>query len=522
MYRVTVKCSEHRHFSNRQNVSGNFKNNMTLSDKEINLMDKILALTVENDWRKGKISEQLNISDEEYQFLIDQIVEFNDTHTKIANILDKGTDYQSIDNCFETKRFIDNGGFKKYFKKEMTDNEIADIILGDLKIKSPRHLIADILAPRQLWDLKEEQRIKNILSILTSKNLITTAGKHFPATDVQLEITGYGLDILNNPALQPNKMKDERKKDSAITKMEELIKKAEELPHNGFINSFREIKGRAEIILKNELGEDNAQLRRLRSASYVVNFPGKKLKAILSVALEEIEYLKKPKKTAEKKEETAETVKTYCCYCQKETNQRPLFYEFELVTQEVIMRNEQGDESQSMWTNVGHLWNLSKCLGCEKITFKHIQRHSPDRETDKTFYFPRKPIREVPNWIIKLPTQYLEILQEVYASVNEELYILSLTGIRTLLDVFIVNKIGDTGTFKQKIDKLVTDGIITSSKATVLETAIDAGNASAHRGYKPDKETLFKILDIVENLLNSEIVDRQVNQIKEKTPQRKK
>ena len=80
----------------------------------------------------------------------------------------------------------------------MTDNEISDIILDDLKTKSPRHLIANILAPRQLWDKTQEQRMKNIISLLTSKNLITTAGKYFPATDIQLNITGQGLDILNN------------------------------------------------------------------------------------------------------------------------------------------------------------------------------------------------------------------------------------------------------------------------------------------------------------------------------------
>jgi hypothetical protein len=148
-------------------------------------------------------------------------------------------------------------------------------------------------------------------------------------------------------------------------------------------------------------------------------------------------------------------------------------------------------------------------------------RFSPDRNTDRTFYFPRKPIREIPNWIMKLPAKYLDILQEVYFSVNEGLLILPLNGIRTLLDVYIVSKVGDIGSFDKKLEKLVKDGFITSSKAKVLNTAIDAGNASTHRGYRPDKETLFQILDIVENLLHSEIVDRHETLIKKKTPPRK-
>lgn len=216
-----------------------------------------------------------------------------------------------------------------------------------------------------------------------------------------------------------------------------------------------------------------------------------------------------------------ESFKTHCFNCDKETNQDILFKDNEIGPREIIWRNQQGDESQSVWEVVATIWSLSKCRGCEKINFKHIVRNSPNQETDQVFCFPRKPIRQVPSWVIKLPMKYVETLQEIYISINERLFILSLTGIRTLLDIYIVDKIGDRGTFKQKINKLVSDGIITTSKATVLETAVDAGNASAHRGYKPDKETLFQILDIVENLLQSEIVDRNATQIKQKTPPRK-
>lgn len=219
-------------------------------------------------------------------------------------------------------------------------------------------------------------------------------------------------------------------------------------------------------------------------------------------------------------ETTKETIKTHCFNCDRETNQDVLFKELELEPKEIVWRNEEGDQSESAWIVAGNIWNLSKCRGCEKINFKHIFRQGPERETDRVFHFPRKPIRQTPKWIIKLPMQYVEVLNEVYVSLNERLFILSLTGIRTLLDIYIVNKIGDAGTFKQKLNKLVNAGIITSTKATVIEAAIEAGNAAAHRGYKPDKETLFLVLDIVENLLQSEIVDRNAVQIKKNTPKR--
>lgn len=216
-----------------------------------------------------------------------------------------------------------------------------------------------------------------------------------------------------------------------------------------------------------------------------------------------------------------EPIKTHCFNCDKETLQDDLFNDHALGPREIVFRNEEGDESESVWEVVADIWIISKCRGCEKINFKHILRRSPNRETDQVFHFPKKPIRPVPTWIVKLPIGYIEILHEIYISINEGLLILSLTGIRTLLDIYIVSKIGDKGNFKQKLDRLVAEGVITSAKAAVLETTIDAGNASAHRGYKPDRETLFQILDIAENLLQSEIVDRAATRIKQKTPSRK-
>ncbi len=87
--------------------------------------------------------------------------------------------------------------------------------------------------------------------------------------------------------------------------------------------------------------------------------------------------------------------------------------------------------------------------------------------------------------------------------------------------MFIIEKIGDQGTFQQKLNVLVKKGIITRSKANTLKAAIDAGNAAAHRGYKPDQKILFKIADIVDNLLHSEIVDRNVDIINGSTPKRR-
>ena len=75
--------------------------------------------------------------------------------------------------------------------------------------------------------------------------------------------------------------------------------------------------------------------------------------------------------------ETEKSIRTHCCNCQMETNQKLLLDEFQMITEEIVWRNEQGDESKSVWSPVGSIWTISKCLGCEKLTFKHILRTLP-------------------------------------------------------------------------------------------------------------------------------------------------
>lgn len=112
-------------------------------------------------------------------------------------------------------------------------------------------------------------------------------------------------------------------------------------------------------------------------------------------------------------------------------------------------------------------------------------------------------------------------MNEIYQAIDYDLYTLALIGTRTLLDQFITDKIGDIGTFKQKINALQQNNFITQNKIQVIEVALDAGNAAAHRGYTPDKKTLFQVLDIVENLLHSELVDRPINDIRTKIPNKR-
>jgi hypothetical protein len=76
-------------------------------------------------------------------------------------------------------------------------------------------------------------------------------------------------------------------------------------------------------------------------------------------------------------------------------------------------------------------------------------------------------------------------------------------GARTLVDIVILEKVGDVGGFGQKLKELEAAGFVSSKNREVLEAALDAGSAAAHRGYAPKESDVNLVMNIVENLLQA-------------------
>lgn len=96
-----------------------------------------------------------------------------------------------------------------------------------------------------------------------------------------------------------------------------------------------------------------------------------------------------------------------------------------------------------------------------------------------------------------------------------------MVGARTLVDMLMVEKVGDVGTFKEKLKKLVTAGFVSASNQEVLEAALDAGNAAAHRGHRPKASEVSAVMDIVESLLQAVyVLPGMAESLKKTTPPR--
>lgn len=96
-------------------------------------------------------------------------------------------------------------------------------------------------------------------------------------------------------------------------------------------------------------------------------------------------------------------------------------------------------------------------------------------------------------------------------------------GARTLVDMAVLDKVGDAGNFQQKLQALEDKGFIGQRNREVLAAALDAGNASAHRGHEFNADEVNQVMDIVENLLQAiYVLEPAARKIKTATPPRKK
>jgi len=123
-------------------------------------------------------------------------------------------------------------------------------------------------------------------------------------------------------------------------------------------------------------------------------------------------------------------------------------------------------------------------------------------------------------WSFDLPKDDLLLFFEVISAYEKGLFILALSGIRTLIDRYLVKKVGDIGGFERKLKKMLEDKHISKTQYEILNTIIEGGNASNHRGFRPEEEMVKTFLDVVEDIITLDYKTKQFNEFKEQIPKR--
>jgi hypothetical protein len=163
---------------------------------------------------------------------------------------------------------------------------------------------------------------------------------------------------------------------------------------------------------------------------------------------------------------------------------------------------------------------MFECCGCKSVVLRRIHEFSEWDEAEIRF-FPPPASRRKPDWLHKIPHELASVLNEVYNSLDADNRALPMMGARAVMDMVIVDKVGDVGGFAEKLKQLEVQGFISQKNRQVLDVALDAGSAAAHRGYAPKLAEVHSVMDIVENLLQSTYVLHKVAaEVKKSTPVR--
>jgi hypothetical protein len=111
-------------------------------------------------------------------------------------------------------------------------------------------------------------------------------------------------------------------------------------------------------------------------------------------------------------------------------------------------------------------------------------------------------------------------MQEIYSSLYGDNRQLALMGTRALFDRLIMRKVGDCGTFAAGLEALEEQAYISGKNKAVIQSAIDAGHAAAHRDYRPSSQTVNEVMDIVENVIQHDLLEISAENLRKSTPPR--
>ncbi len=166
-------------------------------------------------------------------------------------------------------------------------------------------------------------------------------------------------------------------------------------------------------------------------------------------------------------------------------------------------------------------YTMLECRGCGGATLRRrlILR---EFDVDETNYYPPPISRQIPRWHFQLPEDISELLKECYAALQSGSKRLAIMGARSVVDVFMNITLGDIGGFQQKLGELEKQGYLSKQNRDTLEAALEAGHAVVHRGHAPSADDITLIFDIVENMLQTSVLKNQSDQLKKRTPKRKK
>jgi Domain of unknown function (DUF4145) len=213
-------------------------------------------------------------------------------------------------------------------------------------------------------------------------------------------------------------------------------------------------------------------------------------------------------------------VQSHCNKCGQETKH-------DVLMERKHSASEMVDPYNGIEVSWSTTYSMLECRGCEEVSLCRATWCSEDYPMDEpspNTYFPPRVSRHKPAWMDRLsvPEEYEFLLDEIYIALHADSRRLAAMGARALIDAYITRRVGDQGDFAKGLKKLVEENHIREAQREIVAAAVNAGNASAHRGHCPSVNDISAVIDIVENLIHNELLAEQAQTLRANTPPRPK
>lgn len=180
------------------------------------------------------------------------------------------------------------------------------------------------------------------------------------------------------------------------------------------------------------------------------------------------------------------------------------------------------------YTTCYDLYEMVKCRGCGAVAIRATVRHIEDREP-RIVYYPPAIARRAPKWVtgsfdsLHIPIIVFELMNEVYAAVQNNLLRLAAMGIRAVLENVMRAKIGEQRTFKAFVDEFQKAGYLSMREVASLDSILEAGHAVIHRGWEPSEDDIATLLDITEAVIEKAYLhEARAQALDKRVPRRSK
>ena len=194
---------------------------------------------------------------------------------------------------------------------------------------------------------------------------------------------------------------------------------------------------------------------------------------------------------------------------------RLLCYQCDRVTVHSVVRSVEYDDEYSdgdFSVYSQDAYQIVECRGCESLGFRHTHSNSEDYDNDpdtgemitnvKMELFPSRVAgRTEIDDAFTLPREIHSIYSETLAALRGGLPVLAGIGVRAIVETVCREREASGVNLAQRIDALVTQGVLTRDGSSVLHSLRVLGNEAAHEVKPHSLGTLNVAMDVVDHLL---------------------